>query len=138
MSSSSSSVSSSFQTIQSWDQVTPFAGRIVAYQTSSYYIGATKWLTEGNTRFGFIEEVPLRWERNEKGYLMIRVLKPQDSHGNCALIDSQLKEQLCMRIATTAEVELIDKAIAAKEAKFEYAVEDEIVRSIFEKHRSKI
>jgi hypothetical protein len=110
---------SSFKIIKSWDDVTQFVGRVVAYQTDSDYFGPTQCFTVGNTRFGYIREGHGPWgETGEEGYNMVRVLKSQALFQPCALIASELKKNLSMRLATKEEVNLISKATTAGQAAF--------------------
>ena len=127
-----SSVGSGFQTIQSWEEVAPFAGRVVAYQTDSVYFGATKGYTVENIHFGHISEFPIYF--SEKGYNMVKVLKPGDVPGNCVLVASKLKLHISMRLATKEEIGLIGKAITADQATFEYMFDKERMNAILERH----
>lgn len=132
--------SSEMQSINSWKDVTPFAGSVVAYKTNSYYLGASKGfvLEDESIQFGYIDERVSDWSCGEKGYNMTRLLKPKEVPDNCALIDSQLKSSISMRLASSDEISSISKAIFADQAKFEYMFDKERVTTILERHLSRL
>lgn len=128
------------QPINSWKDVTPFAGSVVAYKTNSYYLGASKGfvLEDESIQFGYIDECLSDWSGGEKGYNMTRLLKPKRVPGKCALIDSKLESSISMRLASRDEISLIGKAILADRAEFEYIFGKERVTTILERHLSRL
>ena len=132
--------SSEMQPINSWKDVAPFAGSVVAYKTNSYYLGASKGfsLEDESIQFGYIDESVSDWSCKEKGYKMSRLLKPKEVASNCALIDSELKLSISMRLASRDEIGLIGKAILADQAKFECIYDKERVTTILEQHLSRL
>lgn len=133
-----SAVGSGMQVISSWDQVVPFAGRIVAYQADSGHFGATSGYTVGDYHFGCIDETPSNWSGGEKGYNMTKLLKPEAVGSTCALIASVLKKPIFIRLATKEETSLIGKAIAAGQARFEYMSDTKRIQAILERHLSEL
>lgn len=130
-----SSVNSGFCAIDHWVDVIPFAGRVVAYQTNSYYYGAHKGYTIGNVHFGYINEAFNRCRCcGENGYTMTKILKPDDIASDCILITPKLNSNMSMRLATKEEIELIHKAITADQAEFEYMFDKEKVNAILKRH----
>lgn len=128
------------QTISSWKDIAPFAGSVVAYKTNSCYLGASKGyvLEDKSLQFGYIEERISDWSCGERGYHLIRLLKPDELPSNCALIDSELKSSISMRRASRDEIISISKAILADQAHFEYMAEKNGVSAILHKQLSKL
>lgn len=132
--------SSEMQTMSSWKDIAPFAGSVVAYKTNSCYLGSLKGyvLEDKSLQFGYIEERVSEWSCGERGYHLIRLLKPDELPSNCALIDSQLKSSISMRRASRDEIISITKAILADQAHFEYMRDKNGVTAILNKNLSKL
>ena len=128
-----SSVNSGFHAIHDWVDVLPFTGRVIAYQTDSYYFGAHKGYTIENVHFGYIRDACSTCG-SEIGYTMTKVLKPEDVASDCTLTPSHLKSKISMRLATKKEIQLINKAITDDQAKFEYMFDKEKVNAILERN----
>ncbi len=132
--------SSEMQPINSWKDVTPFAGSVVAYKTNSYYLDASKGFVpeDESIQFGYIDKPARDWSCGEEGYEMKRLLKPKEVPRNCALIDSKLESSISMRLASRDEISLIGKAILADQAKFDYIFDKERAITILEQHLSRL
>jgi len=127
--------SSEMKLINSWNDVTPFAGSVVAYMTNSCYFKGSKGFDLDNplTQFSYVNPSISCWSYEEEGYYITRLLKPEEVPGTCALIDSKLKSPILMRRASSNEINLISQAIFAGQAKFEYKNEKDAKR-ILEQH----
>ncbi|MFV0340023.1 MAG: hypothetical protein ACK5MA_05230 [Parachlamydiaceae bacterium] len=93
----------------------------MAYRANGGYLSAFKGfhLEDVSVQFGYIDTFVSDWGRGGKGYRMIRILDPKGVSGVCALVNSQLKALIFMRLATDKEVQQIDRAIRNGQAKFE-------------------
>ena len=99
------------------DQVSPFAGKIVAYHADSPYFtrnGYRPW----ENYFGYIDEKVWDWSTGEKGHSMSRLFNSNSADGPCGLINSQLKYPISMRLATGEEIRFIERAITSNRAEF--------------------
>jgi len=113
-------------TISSWKDVKPFAGRIVAYESESYYLDAFPnkvypLNSKPSLTYGYVDTEPSNWSCGEVGYGVTRLLIPKAIAGNCAFIDPAIRgKHVKMRLATPKELAQISKAICFNKAKFEY------------------
>jgi hypothetical protein len=116
---------STMTTVQSWKDVTPFAGRLVAYKTDSVYFGREKGYTLNTLRFGFIPQSPYFWDNGERGFQILQLLKPKEIPAAKALNDSMLaKSSVAMRLATSEELHTVLRAVIFRQAKFEHDIND--------------
>ncbi len=115
------SFSLEMRSIQTWEAVRPFAGKVVAYRANAGYLCAFKGfhLEDASVQFGYIDSFVSDWGSGERGYRMVRILDPKGVSGVCALVNSQLKSLIFMRLATDKEVHHIDRALRNGQAKFE-------------------
>jgi hypothetical protein len=125
---------SAMQEISCWSDVTPFAGRVVAYNGA--HQGYT--LEDQSIRFGYVSEHVSHWDCGEKGYRMTRLLNPTDPQGPYALVTSKLKSPLSMRLASRDEITLIGRAIVANEARFEHLLNQERIGAILDRHLARL
>ena len=121
-----------FTAITCADQVAPFAGHFVAYETESCYFGThpdgrTGYTVDphSRTRYGYVE--PDNFSYGEKGYNLSRFLFAKDVPSNCALIHSIFLRYgpVLMRLAAVEELSALKVAINTDAATLEY-------KSIFE------
>lgn len=127
--------------IAKWEDVAPFAGKVIAFKILGGSLGSEKEyvLTEDNTlKFGYIYDFVSPWHREGKGYEITRLLKRNVIHGVFALTNDSIKEltPLLMRVATTHEINKICNAIDSNMAEFQYASNEEF-RSFLKKSNSK-
>ncbi len=113
--------------IQSVDDVSIFAGRIVAYKTTSYRLGSTRGYDIGvkDVRFALIDkEIRTVTYNNlmvETGYLMSLFLGSKEIPSDRRLSDSSLeKANMHMRLASIDEIERLKTAMQHNEANLEY------------------
>lgn len=115
------SVDSNMKKITNWSDVNPFAEKIVAYQTDSYYFGHSEnnfYLKDSKIWFGYISEGHNYY--HEPGHDLEPLLKPTAVPYNHALIASKLGCSILMRVATREEIDSIANAIDTDQAKFNY------------------
>lgn len=116
--------------IRKWEDVIPFAGRIVAYQAKTYYYTNGKegypWDPFPGLLYGRISEAPRFWSRGE-GYSMSYLLLPKDMASNCAFTNDLLEEDanVRMRLADHQELGLIGRVIDSAQAVFAYEFDKE-------------
>jgi len=110
------------QSIECWNDVTQFAGSVVAYKTDSVYFGATRSYVFENKSlyFGYIEKKTSRWSSGEMGYNMSNLLKADQKAKLCAIILSKITSPISMRLAKNHEIEMISKAVESDEAYFAF------------------
>jgi len=97
------------------DQVSPFAGHFVAYETDSLYFNTYPGGRKGyfwkpsRTRYGYVGLEEWIWRGGETGYGMGRLLFKDEPGGQCALITSVFQEfgPVFMRLATVEELKSI-------------------------------
>jgi hypothetical protein len=110
--------------IKKWEDVQPFAGKVVAYKTTSYYINSIKDDYQSHNsifNYGFIERTPIYWSCGEMGYNMNKLLKKKGYPGNMALTKREiLHKPFRMREVNSREAKEIIKAITRKKARFAY------------------
>ncbi len=118
-------VGSDYSVVKTWDQVTPFADKVVAYQTDSDYIGnGQREYNIGVVRFGLVRSNPSQWavpycpatDENSFGYNMDRVWKRGNVGSVCALTTRNLKPRTTMRLATAEEMGVLRTEITEGEA----------------------
>lgn len=114
--------SSNMKAISVWSDAIPFAGKIVAYKTDSVFFGATKgyvFSRDTELRYGYVNHFTNKWSTEEKGYLLVRLIKSSENPGVCGMVNSTLNPPIYMRKATEEEVDFIRKAVAGGHAKFD-------------------
>lgn len=118
--------------VTSWKDIEPFAGRIIAYKTDSFYIGnrnCYRIYSDESIKFGYVFPRSSEWEvwpedKGGTGYNLARLLLKDGAPGNCALIDRYiLKCYLFLRLASQEEIMKIHNAIKSEKAEFEYIFE---------------
>ena len=110
------------QPINCWNDASQFAGKVVAYHTTSDYFGAKRCYTfdDKSTYFGVIDEKTSKFNTGEIAFCMSKLLKAKEKASFCAIILSNISSPLTMRLATTHEVEQIQKVIISEEAYFAF------------------
>ena len=115
---------SDFSPIAHWQDAQLFAGRIVAIQTSSRWLGNRTWRDpagDPQLAFGWVELDPSPWLRSGLGYSLDPLWVPGAVHHNCAMTDDELAEAgLSLRLASAEEIEAIRRAVVGHEAEFNY------------------
>jgi len=127
--------------IEKWESVTPFAGRVVAFRTTSPYFGAKKGFpidSDASLKFGYISDDPSSYDEGEMGYKITRLLKPTEIPGGCIVLNSHLDIPLLMRLATVEEVNKMRKAVESAIAEFEYQFGNNRIFAILDAHISKL
>jgi len=114
--------------INDWEDVSPYAGRFVAYL--GLYGGYGFKLENSKIKFGKISKMPNTysgWSRSgwsrERGYTITRVLKPGDGHSTCVLTYSMI-EKLYLRLLIRDEFTRLQKAIEDEDAQLEHMTAD--------------
>jgi hypothetical protein len=127
----SKSADASMTQIKKWEDVAQFAGKIVAYKATSYYLARSSKdrcsiATDPSFVYGYVKGEPCQWDgigliRGEMGYDVARLFRPEAVASACAFIDTRIKEDsVQMRLVTAEERSKIAEALKLKKAKFEY------------------
>lgn len=116
--------------INKWEDVKKFAGKSVAYKTTSDYLSFSdnyKLVPESKIKYDILDSLPFRPDNyreigfNSRRIDMRRIIMPKSVCGVHALTDSTLKgANLFMRLLTDNEKTLLKKAISCDLAKVEY------------------
>lgn len=117
------------QKIEKWEDVKPFAGKIVAYTARSYYFNEGQESSivtqeEPNLKIGYIipgtEISP--WCTSEYGFNLACLLKKKSISSKHALINSLIKEDgsIYMREVTHEECAKILKLLVENKVKWDY------------------
>jgi hypothetical protein len=126
--------------ISVWKDVIPFANKIVAYTTDSYYYSWKEdgYLINGNTlNYGLIDADKTDWRERETGFKMSQLQKKESGAGTKALVDSLLKDaNLYMRLINKDEINKIREAIKADAANFEYCFDKEKILLLLDKQEN--
>lgn len=113
---------SSWQPINNWKDVEPFAGKIVAYKAMTcYFVSEYQYSLPADSSiiYGYIERQTTEWITDEEGYGLVRFYKKDGIRSNIALIDSQLKGAfLHMKIPTSSEKTELLQAVRSNKADF--------------------
>ena len=117
--------------IKTWKDVNSFAGQVIAYQTSSLWLGGSQKddvFSLHDFKYAFVKQELMQWRNSGPGYFMARLIRSKGVGHFCALTDIELKSTtLLMRLATSAEIKRIKEAISSDEAEFEYFNKGEIL-----------
>ena len=112
----------SLQRIQDWQDVTPFAGKVVAYMAAMPYLdsGYKYVLPNSDLSYGYIENYPSRWGVNcGNGYNLRQLLKKGGVGSNTALANKYIDEgSLYMRDVNSQEAYEIINVLTSKKAAF--------------------
>lgn len=116
--------------IVKWMDVAEFAGHLVAYTTTSYYLGGSKEHVPGfpDVYIGYIGTEPSRFQLTNVGpdagdecYAMDKLIPAGACHGTCAVAPEFIEgTELQMRTVTDQEVEAIHMLLESKQAVFCY------------------
>jgi len=126
-------IDASMSVIRSWEDVSPFAGRVVAYRSASadltderpYFVH--RKIVDGNPinsdvslRYGYIEPSggSLYFD-GETGYIMARLMSQGACGGMSVLVGSRIQQGLFIRLATIEEIYQIADAISSGDAIFQ-------------------
>ena len=108
--------------INSWKEIEPFVGTVVAYTATTYYLTSKDYkylLPQSSYSYGFVEKRLMDWRNTGKGYHLAQLLKKDSIGGVTALSDKFIQEgNLCIRNITSQEAEEIMQAIIAEKARF--------------------
>src|SRR5690242_9824378 len=127
--------------INSFVDVEPFSGRVIAFKTTSFYMGEKNGykLDDSGTKYALISESLDHWEvrpsdgENNRGYSMSIFLNPKETPSNHALIDCKLKNaNMQIRLATKQEVCLIKEAVVYDKAVLEYKFDKNKIISLLD------
>jgi hypothetical protein len=135
--------------IQTWEDVVPFASRIVAYTTETHYYngnnplsisvdGKVAFLSQVNSsdvQFAYIrEKPPYPWTPEGERYSMSRLIKSHSVPRGCPIWNTILEEHpMKMRLATSNEMTKILIMIESEQATFEYMFSAEnILKKLFD------
>jgi hypothetical protein len=120
--------------ITSWEQIQPFAGKIVAYQSSLFYfvVDTLKTKSYDAWSYGFISSSPKFWTEEEQGYQIKRLLHKKGVQSCCFLVNPLLQEgSFYIRTATPHEKKTILQELNDNKAKFDYMnFNEEEIRSV--------
>ena len=108
---------------------TQFAGKVVAYKTTSNYFGSYQGysLLNPSTKYGYIEE-DLQYHPQERDsfYLLNQLLKSKEVPNRKCLLRSKLQNaHLYVRKITKQEAKSIIQLMKSEKAKFDYVLKDE-------------
>lgn len=107
------------ETITKWEDISKYAGQIVAFETKSVYIGFNNDEKEGNyVGFGIITKWASNWVNVGYAYGMYKLFKIDKIYSNCALYNEVLSEGFKIRLATQSEIEQIKQDITDKKVYF--------------------
>lgn len=136
-------LTSSMVKINKWQDVAPFADRVVAYVTNAHYFGSDKGYpisSDSRLKYGYIGKV-FPWGTGD-GYTLIQLLKVDDSAGHKPLNDYWLGQSeetyLFMRLASKEELAKMIEAVPLRKAKFEYMFDEPSVHSIITESLNKL
>lgn len=125
-----------FTPIQDWQAVTPFAGKIVAFKTTSKYFarkGSQYIISENSTYYGYIQPKTSSWNTGEQGYELETCLYKNALSSVNALVDSKLKDaSMQIRPASDQEKKQLLEALSAGAATFDFdmAFKDAILAAL--------
>ena len=122
----------------SWDDAMPFAGKVVAYKTTSYYMGSEKGyvLDDLDLKFGYVSCEFGEWYpcgiEVERGYCLTKLLKPKDISGT-SVLNGDRCQSISIRLASSKEISSIIQAITSDQAILEYWDKDKSL-SVLSQH----
>jgi hypothetical protein len=118
----------SWTAIKTWQDVSPFAGKIVAYTAIRSFLDDTidrYLLPSSNLSYGYVEGKSSQWVIGGEGYKLHPLLEKEGEQRNIALKDAYIAKRFFdMRKITSQEAEEIRDALTAQEAKFAYVWKD--------------
>jgi hypothetical protein len=120
------------ENIRSWNQVSSFSGKIVAYQTDSVYFTENGY-PRAKMHFGFVSEVPAVWRSGEKGYSITRLMMPGMVGSFCSLVESTLRPCFSMRLSTEEEHKWIKSVVDLNQAGFDYPITQHRICAILDR-----
>ncbi len=124
----------SLTAIQKWQDVTPFAGKVVAYTATTNYLDSKTYkylLPASSLSYGYIDESLHPWEGCGDGYNLSQLIKKNGVPGNKALADEFIsKGSLCMREVTSQEAREIIEALTPQKANFDYQSGKKIISKL--------
>lgn len=121
---------SAFKPIEKWEDVIPFAGRIVAVVSKSLYIGKSD---ADKPLFGRVAKTPSLWIGRVAGYNLSQFKVPGQIASNCALIDKELMgSSTSIRLASQEELEFLKKQVEEGALRLEYDLENQALVMIDE------
>lgn len=135
------SIDSTMIKIEKAHSLTSFAGRLIAFRTTSYYFGSKQGYpiaADTSLKFGYVSADCLLWKNGENGHQITRLLKATDIPGACAVIDFFLNAPLFVRLATLEETNKIRQAVDSEAARFEYVFDKECTHAVLTQHKSKL
>ena len=105
------------ETIKKWQDVEKFAGKLVAFETGSTYIGFGSDKNGNGEYIGFaiVDGYAVEWTRGGLAYGMTKIYKKGQVPGNCCLSQKEISNGLKMRLVSSAEFEQIKKDINSGE-----------------------
>lgn len=120
------------------EQVAPFAGQIVAYQSDYWWHADGAYENEG-VCFGRISNKMSGWDGEGKaGYSMDRFVLPNALAHSNALIQPELdKCNLRIRLATKDELSQLGKLVSASDIRIEYSSVEK-AKSLLGKSESRV
>lgn len=126
-----------YTTIKKYEDVTPFAGKVVGYKCikPSYYFtngeGRFQVMDNKDLTFGLVSNIITNWnvsKGNGYGYSLDKLIKKGAGPGNTAFVNQQINEyaggEIEMRLATKEELTYIADAIKTNLAEFCYDFKD--------------
>lgn len=117
-----------FKPIKSASDIEEFRGKIIAYQSDSYYFSKEEnaitlpCKTSESIRFAQVGNSIFRWQGGEYGYLMDCFISLKAVGSTQALINSRIEKDsmLAMRPATVTELNYLKLALELNEGRLEY------------------
>jgi len=141
----------SFTQITRWYQLAPYAGRMIAYKSSTGDFGSSYRPANDETRYAFVSNESYKlseaWDGSQRrGYQLTRIRGPDDVPSTVYITDDNLHEDhgpggrliirdLSVRFATLAEVKAALLSVFLETAKVEYTW-DYGVTYLFERHHA--
>lgn len=110
------------QKIEKWEDVAPFAGRIIAYATFSSYFGCNGgYCLDNKLKYGRISKEAARWNRDGKGYSLRQMINfGEKVIEEKALTDSKLRGAvMAMRYLSIDEIIDLHQAVSEQNVRLE-------------------
>lgn len=128
------------QKIEKWEDVAPFAGRIIAYATFSSYFGSNcGYCLDNKINCGRIGKEAARWNRDGKGYSLRQMINfGEKVIEEKALTDSRLRGAvMAMRYLSIDEIICLHQAVNEQNVRLEIYTTEYTIRQLiieFGKH----
>lgn len=106
--------------INTWQDLAPFALRIIAYKSDSSYINCNKnykFDKKDTIQFGVVSEFPMTWK--DGGYDLHQLIQGGALAVYCYLTNREISEGLAARLANKDETVKIYAAIRNDKARFQ-------------------